>query len=185
MSSAPKYTPSYDVNDYALWEGEWELWNGTAVSMSPSPFAEHGALLVRMATAIENAVVSADCNASTLAETDWIVSKDTVVRPDLSVVCGGPPKKHIVEPPALVVEVLSAGTRERDLSVKRELYQQYSVNWYIIVDPENSSLTVLQLDSAGTYQPVEPQAATATRICESCLLQVDLSNIFRKSSNHE
>lgn len=88
MSPAPKYMPHYTVEDYQQWEGDWELWNGIAISMSPSPSENHGALLVRTAAALENAIEMAGCDVSTVAEVDWKISKDTVVRPDLSVICG-------------------------------------------------------------------------------------------------
>jgi hypothetical protein len=38
---APRYEPHYSVSDYLQWEGDWELWNGTAVAMSPSPLGPH------------------------------------------------------------------------------------------------------------------------------------------------
>ena len=41
MSIAPKYQPHYTVDDYQHWEGDWELWNGVAVAMAPSPFGPH------------------------------------------------------------------------------------------------------------------------------------------------
>jgi len=179
MSSAPKYTPHYTVEDYRGWEGDWELWNGIAVSMSPSPFAKHGALQVRIATELEKAIESANCDATTMTEIDWIVSDDTVIRPDLSVVCGDAPEKHIVEAPAIVVEVLSASTKERDLTVKRQLYEHQAVGWYLIADPDKSTLELLKLDETGVYQPVQAGAATVIDICENCQLQVDLLRVFR------
>lgn len=179
MSSAPKYTPHYTVEDYQRWEGDWELWNGIAVSMSLSPYGKHGALLVRAASEIERAIESVRCAASTLAEVDWIVSQDTIVRPDLSVVCGAPPERHILTPPALVVEILSPSTRERDLTVKRQLYQQQQVAWYLIIDPEASTIEVLNLDESGVYQSLPKQNEVNIAICDDCKLKVDLARILR------
>ena len=65
-----------------------ELWSGVAVAMTPSPFGKHSRLLVKLATALETAVQTAKCNASVLAEIDWIIADDTVLRPDLLIVCG-------------------------------------------------------------------------------------------------
>gem|GEM_PF-3546515 len=87
MSTAPQYTPHYTVDDYQLWEGDWELWNGVAVAMTPSPFGRHGTVLGRITTALTNAIDVAGCDANVIVEVDWIISTDTVVRPDLSVVC--------------------------------------------------------------------------------------------------
>jgi len=48
----------------------------------------------------------------------WILSSNTVLCPDIVVVCGSELAKHTEETPALIVEILSAGTREQDLSDK-------------------------------------------------------------------
>ena len=32
------YKPRYTVDDYESWAGDWELWQGTAIAMTPSPF---------------------------------------------------------------------------------------------------------------------------------------------------
>ena len=95
MSSAVRYTPHYTIEDYRRWKGDWELWHGTAVSMTPSPFGRHGVMLARLVTALTNSIDAAGCNAYVLAEIDWIIGDDTVVRPDASVICGDPPDEHI------------------------------------------------------------------------------------------
>ena len=40
MRTASKYDPHYTVADYEQWSGDWELWKGTAVAMTPSPFGK-------------------------------------------------------------------------------------------------------------------------------------------------
>jgi Uma2 family endonuclease len=47
----------------------------------------------------------------------------------------------------LVIEIISPGkeNRERDLTVKRQLYAKYGVNEYWIVDSENSSVFIFRL----------------------------------------
>ncbi len=35
------YIPTYTVQDWKLWEGDWELIKGTPVAMSPSPLNKH------------------------------------------------------------------------------------------------------------------------------------------------
>lgn len=179
MSTAPKYNPHYTVDDFKLWEGDWELWNGVAVAMTPSPFGRHGNMLARIAAALTNSIDSdVDCHASVLLEVDWIVTRDTVVRPDLSIVCGPPPEGHIESAPALVVEILSEGTRERDLTVKRQLFEQQRVDWYLIIDPDDKSLQVLRLDAGGAYQQVASEDQLRVDLCENCSLTVQLARLF-------
>lgn len=182
MSSAPRYLPHYTVEDYLRWEGDWELWSGTAVSMTPSPFGRHGNVLARLVTALTNGIDSAGCNVCVLAEVDWIIADDTVVRPDASVICGGPPDRHIESVPAIVVEVLSAATRERDIKHKRVLYQNHRVPWYLIADPDNSSLTLLKLNEQHEYVSVSAAVDdhVVITICNDCRFNLDLSRCFPK-----
>ena len=179
MSSAARYTPHYTIEDYRHWEGDWELWNGTAIAMTPSPFGRHGAMLTRLVTALTNSIDAAACGASVLAEIDWIIGHDTVVRPDASVICGGPPEKHIESPPALVVEVLSDSTRQRDVTHKREIYQEQQVPWYLIADPDDSSIQLFRLNESGLYESISVHDKIVITICGDCRLDVDLQWRFR------
>ncbi len=179
MSTAPEYHPHYTVDDYQSWEGDWELWNGVAVAMTLSPFGPHGNVLARIASALTNAIDDVGCDASVLLEIDWIVSRDTVVRPDLSIVCGEPPERHIETAPALVAEVLSPSTRDLDLTVKRRLFEQRSVDWYLIIDPDEKSLKTLRLEESGTYQDVASEGPLQIDLCENCLLTVEVDRLFR------
>lgn len=56
-------------------------------------------------------------------------------------------------PPLLVVEILSKSTRRRDLNRKREIYEETGVPSYWVVDPEASTITVLELKD-GSYREV-------------------------------
>jgi len=86
MSSAEKYVPNYTVDDYQHWEGDWELWQGVAVAMTPSAYGNHSSVLVNICAALKNAIVNAGCSATVLVELDWIISDDTVLRPDAMIV---------------------------------------------------------------------------------------------------
>jgi len=182
MSTASRYQPHYTVDDYRRWEGRWELWAGVAVAMSPSPTGRHAELLGRLIMVFGNAVEAALCSATVLVEIDWIVSRDTVVRPDMTIVCGAPPEGHIERTPALVVEILSAATRDRDLVYKRALYEEQRVPWYVIADPEERTLQLLSLATDGCYK-VEKLTATSEKrpllLCGNCTITLDPARLFR------
>ena len=182
MSSAPRYTPHYTVEDYRRWEGDWELWAGTAVSMTPSPFGRHGSMLARLVTALTNGIDSAGCNATVLAEIDWIIADDMIVRPDASVICGGSPEKHIECAPVVVVEVLSPATRERDLNHKRALYANNRVPWYLIADPDDSLITLLKLNEQHEYvlTPIAGDDHVELLICDDCRINLDFSRCVQQ-----
>jgi len=108
-----------------------------------------------------------------LVEIDWIITNDTVVRPDLVVVCGPAPQRHVEQPPALVAEILSAATRDRDLTVKRELYETHGVRWYLIIDPDEGESALLRLDDAGRYDSLPAAGRRAIDLCPDCTLAID------------
>jgi Uma2 family endonuclease len=101
------------VADYKAWEADWELWAGVRVAMTPSPFDGHQAVLTRLARQIGNELERVKCQAEVLVELDWIISDDTVVRPDLVVVCGPPSEEHLRSAPAIVVEIVSQASHDR------------------------------------------------------------------------
>jgi Uma2 family endonuclease len=178
MSTAPKYLPHYTVDDYQHWSGEWELWNGVAVAMAPSPFGRHAQLLISVGSVLREAIEAVGCDASVLGEIDWIISRDTILRPDLTVVCGPVPKRHVEEVPALVVEILSPGTRDRDQTFKKEMYQREGVSWYLIVDPDEETLLALKLHD-GEYQPMSHSDILTIDICGTCSLSVRVDRLFQ------
>lgn len=173
MSTAPRYVPHYTVSDHAEWEGDWELLAGVAVAMTPSPFGRHAEQLSRMAATLWNAIDATGCKATVLAEIDWIISDDTVVRPDLSVVCGPAPQRHVEQAPALIVEILSTATRERDLTVKRDLYEAQGVRWYAIIDPDEGRSTILRLSESGRYEARAASGRQQIDLCPDCTLAVE------------
>jgi Uma2 family endonuclease len=174
VSTAPRYLPHYTVADHAAWEGDWELLQGVAVAMTPSPFGPHAERLSRVAAAFWNAIDASGCRATVLAGIDWIVTNDTVVRPDLVVVCGPTPQRHVEQSPALVAEILSAATRDRDLTVKRELYEANGVRWYLIIDPDEGRSALLRLGKTGRYESLPAFGRQEIDLCPDCTISLDL-----------
>ena len=178
MSTAPKYLPHYTVDDYQHWSGEWELWNGVAIAMAPSPFGRHAKLLISVGSVLREAIEAVSCDASVLGEIDWIISRDTILRPDLTVVCGPVPQRHVEDVPALVVEILSPSTRDRDQTFKKDMYQREGVLWYLIVDPDKETLLALKLHD-GEYQPMSHYEILSIDICGKCSLSVRVDRLFQ------
>lgn len=151
MSTDLRYRPHYTVADYSQWQGEWELWNGTAVAMSPSPLAPHERAVAKLVFQIESAFREQACGCATYDGLDWIVSDDTVVRPDVMVVCGRQPGRHLERPPILAIEVLSESTAEKDRTAKRDLYEAHQVADYLLVDPARQVIEWLSLGPDNRY----------------------------------
>lgn len=180
MATAARFQTHYTVADYRHWEGRWELWNGLAVAMSPSAGGRHAKVHRRIVAALANAIDAAGSDVSVLVEIDWIVAQDTVVRPDVTAICGSEPAGHVERPPALVVEILSDATRDRDLVFKRDLYAAQGVRWYIILDPDAGTVLPLRLTAGREYaSPVSQNAQSLViDLCDDCRIDLDASRIF-------
>lgn len=179
MSSLPSYNPHYTVADYEQWEGDWELWNGVAVAMSPSPNRRHQRILLKLAMLVEDALTGdSSCHCQVVSDVDWRIADDTVVRPDLSVLCEHDEAEFISRPPTLITEVLSPATASKDRTSKRGLYERMGVGWYLIVDPQSPSAEALQLVD-GSYREMTPvDSELRVDLHEGCSISLDLANIF-------
>lgn len=72
----------------------------------------------------------------------------TVVQPDLSVVCDRDKvrKNAVYGAPDLVVEIMSAATRRKDMSIKLSKYAESGVREYWLVDPDRKRVLVYLLE---------------------------------------
>lgn len=131
------------------------------------------------AAKLTNAIDQSECRLTVLSQVDWLVCRDTVVRPDISVACGDAPPRHQETPPALVVEVLSDATKNRDTTVKRELYELQRVPWYFIADPVGESLIALCLDEGGQYESISVGEAISMELCGDCHLVLPTARLFK------
>ncbi|MDW8295230.1 MAG: Uma2 family endonuclease, partial [Aquificaceae bacterium] len=103
-----KYLPHYTYEDYQKWQGDWELLEGIPYAMA-SPLYTHQRLVFLLFRHLEELFEKEDCPCLCVGELDWVISEDTVVRPDLVVLCEEP-VDYIRKPPLLVIEVVSEGT---------------------------------------------------------------------------
>lgn len=89
--------------------------------MSPSPLGPHERVVAKLVFQIEAARREQQCDCASYAGLDWVVEDDTVVRPDVMIVCGRQPGCYLERPPMLASEVLSDSRTEKDLTVKRNV----------------------------------------------------------------
>jgi len=176
--AAVSYKPNYCIEDYLLWKGDWELWNGIPVAMSPSPGFFHqtiaGELFSQIKALLGKGPCPVDCRA--VLDLDWHVGANTVVRPNLMVVCEKPAGQWVERRPELAAEILSPSTRQKDLVAKRELYAANGVPFYLILDPEDRSARPLSLDPDGTYRELPPESSIG--IHPGCSLQLEVPPLF-------
>jgi len=151
----------YTCADYLTWPDEerWELLEGTAYSMSPGPNTAHQRLCGELFYQFKSFLQDKSCEVFLSpfdvylpagGETDFN-RMDTVVQPDLSVICD-PVKiieKGCLGAPDLIVEILSPSTSKKDLSEKFRLYEKHGVREYWVVDPGNRFVQIFHLITEG------------------------------------
>ncbi len=176
--SAVSYKPHYCIEDYLLWEGDWELWGGIPVAKSPAPNFYHQSAGSRLLAQLIRQLASEGCpdDCEAVYESDWHVDATTVVRPDLMVVCEKPSGQWITKRPELAVEILSPSTRQKDVTAKRELYAANGVPFYLILDPEDKSALLLSLTGDGSYGELPPEEPF--ELHPGCRLKLEVAPIF-------
>jgi Uma2 family endonuclease len=185
----PVEKESYTFADFLAWdEGDRiELIDGEAFMLS-APGRIHQAISGELFAQIHNYLKGKTCKvyaapfAVRLLERDGDQPEnvDTVVEPDISVICD--PKKlddyGCKGAPDLIIEILSPSTRRHDRLIKRNLYQRAGVREYWIVTPEEQSVQVLTLKD-GFLVPHEEYGRNdmaKVTILDDC--SIDLSAVF-------
>ena len=170
-----RYIPQYTVAEYQQWPGEWELWAGVPVAMSPSPKRVHQRLSRELCLLLHNKLKAEGCqDCEVLYEIDWIVSENTVYRPDVVVTCEPDESDYIRKPPILVAEILSDSTRRKDTIFKHKAYQDLGVKYFLMVEPEDSTVALFCLED-GLYRPTESEIL---ELSEQCVFSVKFADIF-------
>ena len=170
----PRYIPHYTVEDYRQWEGDWELWSGVPIAMSPSAKKSHQRACARLHIALSGLLESQGCSdCEVFFELDWVVSRDTVFRPDLVIVCHDTPSDFLEKTPVFIAEILSHSTRQKDLVYKRESYAELGVKYYLTIDPDDDTYALL-LNSGSGYQPSDEREIVLHDGCRFTLPSLDL-----------
>jgi len=79
--AAPDHLPHYTYDDYKLWEGNWELYEGFPVAMSPAPMIIHQTLAGNIITQLNNGISEECYKCAALGEADYKLADDTILRP--------------------------------------------------------------------------------------------------------
>jgi Uma2 family endonuclease len=173
----------FTYHDYLLLpeDKRYEILEGDMVVVL-APNTAHQRILGNLLSALFNHVRQHKLGEVFCAPYDVVLSEENVVQPDIIFVrsehIGIIGTENIQGAPDLVVEILSPGTKSRDLIIKRKIYAKYGITEYWIVDPIEKTLEVLiwaeeGYRSAGIY----PYSA----VVESLLLpdfRVPLAEIF-------
>jgi len=180
--TSPKKDERYTYNDYLCWpvDERWELINGIAYAMSPAPKTAHQRLSVLLSSAIFNYLEDKSCEVFT-APFDVKLAEDTVVQPDLSIICD---KDKIDEKacngaPDLVIEILSDSTAYKDMTEKRLLYEKHGVKEYWIINPDLPEIIqfILKKDKFGKFESLSKEETLNSVVLDG--FSFSLNSLFK------
>jgi Uma2 family endonuclease len=138
----------YTYADYLTWDDDvrYELIDGVPYTMA-APSANHQRVLAKLLMRFGSFLEGKTCEVFPapfdirLAADDY---DDTVVQPDLVVVCDRSKidKRGCIGAPDIVIEILSPSSSKRDRYDKLLLYKRAGVREYWIVDIETKTIQV-------------------------------------------
>ncbi|MBA4285410.1 MAG: hypothetical protein C0434_07750 [Xanthomonadaceae bacterium] len=148
----------YTYADYLAFpeDERWEIIDGVACNLSPSPAERHLDLVSELLTQARSQLRGKSCRAYAApfgARFEASETTSKVVQPDLLAVCDRSKitGSGLVGAPDWIIEVLSPRTAGKDQIVKRQLYQANGVREYRPIQPVDQVVTVYRLGSDGGY----------------------------------
>lgn len=180
----------YTFADCLTWDGEEqiEIINGEAFVMAV-PTRIHQKIIMELSRQLANYLEGKKCEVYPAPfgvrlfekDGDRPEDVDTVVEPDISVVCDRNKldKYGCKGAPDLIIEVLSPSTQRYDQLVKLNLYQRAGVREYWIVDPENRTVRVMVQDGDNIfkiYEVYQHKDIAKVNVLDGCF--IELSKVF-------
>ena len=185
IQSTPGVKLTYD--DFLLFPDDGqrhELIDGEHY-VTPSPNQIHQIIVGNLYYAIRGYLEEHPIGQAFLAPFDVVFSNFDVVEPDLLYISTARreilTKQNVQGAPDLVIEVGSPGTRKRDETIKRRLYERSDVSEYWIVDPDLEVVRIYRREGAGFDRPRE-LSREAGDVLESALFpsfMLPLDAVFR------
>jgi Uma2 family endonuclease len=143
--------------DYLLLpeESRYELLDGD-LFLTPAPTTGHQRVSRNLSFLLHDFVQNRRLGEVLPAPCDVVLSETNVVQPDILFVSAERlsiiGEKNVAGPPDLVVEVLSAGTEERDRTLKTKLYARFGVRELWVADPKAKTVALFVLSGEGYRQ---------------------------------
>lgn len=184
---------TYSYADYLTWQFSEmvELIKGKISLMSPAPNVKHQDISINLSSLLHGYFKHKKCRVYAAPfdvrlydrKKSILVSQDihTVVQPDLCVICNHEllDEQGCNGAPDWIIEIVSKGSRQKDIKIKYQLYQESGVTEYWLVYPYEQMVHQFVLDQNGHYQLkamyVSPDTVSSHLFPE---LAVDLKEVF-------
>ncbi len=179
---------SYTYADYITWQFTEmvELIKGKVFKMSPSPKSAHQLVSSNLHGELYTALKRKPCKLfSAPFDVRFVKSIDdkeitTVTQPDLCVICDSSKidEAGCLGAPDFIIEILSQSTKKKDLHNKFEVYEEFGVNEYWIVEPTSQIVDKFVLEN-GKYA-FKGKFTNGDKVAVHTLpgLEIDLDDIF-------
>lgn len=164
-------TKRYTYADYLTWQFDEmvELIRGKVFRMSPAHGTSHQWISGELFFQIKTHLKEKPCQVFTAPfdvrlplppdkQSDH--KTDTVVQPDISVVCNLSKldTRGCKGAPDWIIEILSKGTAQKDFNEKFDLYQHAGVREYWIIHPHEQTVLAYTLNESGKYHLIRQKA---------------------------
>ncbi len=176
-ASIRRYTYDELIAEMAETNQPHELWDGELI-MAPAPFFSHQKIALRFYRTLDDWVTPRDLGEVVASPIDMVLSPHRAVQPDVAFIAKerlNIIQRVIMGPVDLAAEVISLGGRNRDRIEKRDLYEQYGVKEYWIIDPEPQTVEVLHMVNSRYELAMRsgPGATAASRLLPGFEVKVD------------
>lgn len=185
----------YTYSDYLTWKFDEmvELIRGKVYRMSPAPNKSHQDVSSELHYQIKHFLRKKRCRVYH-APFDVRLPLppnyqhnhkiDTVVQPDLSVICdlSKLDEQGCNGVPDWIIEILSRSTAQKDLTEKFELYQFAGVKEYWIVHPSEGTVIPYFLNKVGKYELIRQTPFVSGEFISVNILEglsIDLGEVFK------
>jgi Uma2 family endonuclease len=153
--------------------------------VTPSPNTRHQRISGRLHLLIGHWLEAHPIGQLFYAPFDVVFSHFDVVEPDLLYMSNERAAKiltakHVSGVPDLVIEIGSPGTRKRDETLKRRLYERTGVTEYWIVDPDVDVIRIFRRGERGFTRAVELSAEAGDVLTTPLMpdLHIPLGRVF-------
>jgi Uma2 family endonuclease len=155
--------------------------------VTPSPNTKHQRVSGNLFLMIGSWLEQHPIGRTFYAPYDVIFSNFDVVEPDLLYLSNERmaevvTPQHVRGAPEIVIEIGSPGTRKRDETIKKHLYERSGVSEYWVVDPELDVVRIYRRSEEGFGRAIELSSETDDTLTTPLLpgLEMPLKRIFRE-----
>ncbi len=172
----------YTVKDYMSWGDDviCQLIDGKIYDMVPAPKTKHQSISISISSRIYIHLIGKECQIFD-APADVILSDDTVVQPDIFIVCDKTKitENNIKGAPDVIFEILSQSTAYTDRKIKLKLYERFEVKEYFLVNPIEELVEIYRLEKEKYINRIVANWNETIKI-KTIGLELNLWEIFEK-----